>query len=62
VMLGIGAAVVVLQLIAIYTPLNGFLDLEPLRLGDLALCIGLGALLLVILEAQKARRRRVTAA
>lgn len=61
VMLGIGGAVVALQLLAIYSPLNGFLDLEPLGLVDLLLCIGLGAVLLVVLEAGKARRRRAAA-
>ena len=56
-MLAIAGAVVTLQLIAIYTPLREFLDLEPLGAWDLLLCIGMGATLLLILELVKARRR-----
>jgi P-type Ca2+ transporter type 2C len=58
VMLGIVALVVVLQLLALYTPLNDFLDLEPLGLADLALCVGLGVALMVVMEANKYRLRR----
>jgi Ca2+-transporting ATPase len=57
-MLAIAGAVVALQLLAIYTPLNGFLDLDPLSVWDLLLCIGSGALLLLTLEIVKAFRRR----
>jgi Ca2+-transporting ATPase len=57
-MLAIAAVVVALQLAALYTPLREFLDLEPLGLLDLMLCIGLGVTLLVVLEAAKWRRRR----
>ena len=56
-LVGIAALVVGLQLAALYTPLRGFLDLEPLGIGDLAICIGMGAGLLAVLEAAKARRR-----
>jgi Ca2+-transporting ATPase len=56
-MLGIVALVMGLQLVAIYTPLNEFLDLVSLPLADLALSIGIGAVLLVILEVEKAWRR-----
>ena len=52
------AAVVALQLVALYSPLHRFLDLEPLAAPDLAVCVGLGAALLVGLEATKAWQRR----
>jgi len=58
VMVGIASLVVALQLAAIYTPLREFLDLEPLGAIDLAICVGLGAALLVILELVKLRHRR----
>ncbi len=57
-MLAIAGVVVALQLAALYTPLNGFLDLDPLGAIDLAICLGLGVLLLAVLEAAKARARR----
>ncbi len=60
-MLAIAGAVVALQLLAIYTPLNDFLDLDPLGVWDLLLCIGSGALLLLTLEIVKAFRRRTAA-
>jgi Ca2+-transporting ATPase len=62
VMLATVAVVVVLQLVALYTPLRGFLDLEPLAVGDLAVSVGAGAALLVVLETEKARRRRASRA
>ncbi len=52
------AGVAALQLVALYSPLRGFLDLEPLGAVDLALCIALGAGLLSMLEATKAVARR----
>lgn len=58
VMVGIVLAVVALQLAALYTPLNELLSLDPLGGADLAVCIGLGASLLVTIEAVKALRRR----
>ncbi len=61
-MLGLGGVVIALQLVALYTPLNDFLDLEPLAAIDLALCVALGVALLVVLEAEKAWRRRKPAA
>jgi P-type Ca2+ transporter type 2C len=57
-MLTILAIVAGLQVIAIYTPLRTFLDLTPLPLIDLGVCIGLGALLLVTMEVSKATSRR----
>lgn len=57
-MLGIIGVVVTLQLIALYTPLAGFLDLQPLGALDLAVCVGAGVGLLVVLEATKAVKRR----
>ncbi|MEQ8839391.1 MAG: cation-translocating P-type ATPase [Acidimicrobiales bacterium] len=52
-MLAIAGVVVALQLAALYTPLNDFLDLDPLGAADLGICIGLGAALLVVLEINK---------
>ena len=57
-MVAIASAVVALQLLAVYSPLNEFLDLEPLGAWDLLLCIGSGAALLVTLETVKAFHRR----
>ena len=62
-MLAITALVVALQLVAVYGPLQGFLDLEPLGAIDLALCVGAGVGLLAVLEGTKAwRRARLPAA
>lgn len=58
VLLGVAAAVAGLQLVAIYTPVRSLLNLEPLALADLLVCIGLGVALLVVLEAEKSIRRR----
>lgn len=58
VMVGIVVTVTTLQLAALYTPLNRFLDLDPLPAIDLALCIGLGAALLAVIETTKAVARR----
>ena len=58
VMVAVAALVVALQLGAVFTPLRGLLGLEPLGAADLALCVGLGAALLAVLEVVKARRRR----
>lgn len=46
-----------LQLLALYTPLNKFLDLVPLSAKQLAICVGLGVALLVVMETEKAFRR-----
>ena len=56
--------VVGLQLLAIYTPLSGFLGLTSLTLGDLLISVGVGVGLLVVIEAEKAilRGRRARAA
>ncbi len=53
VMVGIASLVVALQLGALYTPLNDFLDLDPLGALDLTICIGLGLALLLALEVHK---------
>jgi Ca2+-transporting ATPase len=53
VMVGIASLVVALQLAALYTPLNDFLDLDPLSAIDLIICIGLGIALLLVLETHK---------
>jgi Ca2+-transporting ATPase len=60
VMLGIAGLVAVLQLLAVYTPLRRFLDLETLSVADLAVCIAAGIGLLALVEAVK-WRHRVTA-
>ena len=57
-MLATVALVAMLQLVALYTPLGGFLDLESLPLADLGVSIATGAALLAVLEAEKAWRRR----
>jgi Ca2+-transporting ATPase len=57
-MTGIVALVVSLQLLALYTPLNIFLGLQPLSLIDLLISIGLGATLLVAVEFEKFLLRR----
>jgi Ca2+-transporting ATPase len=58
-MLGIVGVVVALQLAALYTPLRGFLDLEPLGVFDLGLCVLLGVVLLVVLDTTKRVRTSV---
>ncbi len=52
-MLGIGAVVVGLQLVAVYTPLRNFLDLDPIGVADLAVAVAVGAVFLVVLELSK---------
>jgi Ca2+-transporting ATPase len=56
-LLGIAGFVTALQLAALFTPLRGFLDLEPLGAGDLAICAAAGFTLLITLEVVKARAR-----
>ena len=58
VMLAIASLVVALQFAALYTPLNGFLDVDPLGATDLAVCLGLGLGLLVVLEVHKCLVRK----
>jgi Ca2+-transporting ATPase len=57
-MVGIASLVVALQLVAIYTPVGGFMDLEPLAIDDLAVSVAAGLFLLVVLEGAKALNRR----
>jgi Ca2+-transporting ATPase len=57
-MLWIAALVITLQLLVLYTPLNEFLDLDPLNALDLALCAIAGVGLLAIVETVKAIQRR----
>jgi len=52
-MLGIGALVVGLQLVAVYTPLRNFLDLDPIGAADLGVAVVAGAAFLVVLELSK---------
>ncbi|MEZ5231675.1 MAG: cation-translocating P-type ATPase [Acidimicrobiales bacterium] len=54
------AVVLGLMLLALYTPLNGFLDLEPLSAADLGIAALLGVVLLVAMEASKAMKARST--
>ena len=58
VLLGVVPAVVVLQLLALVTPLAGLLGLVPLSLVQLGVCVGLGAVVLLALEVAKATRVR----
>ncbi len=58
VMTGTVAGVAALQLLALYTPLREFLGLERLGAVDLAICIGLGVVLFVLVELDKVRRSR----
>jgi P-type Ca2+ transporter type 2C len=57
VMLAIAGAVISLQLLAIYTPLREFLDLQALGAFDLAVCAAAGVGLLVLVETVKAVHR-----
>ncbi len=57
-LVAVAAVVVALQLVAIYSPLNGLLDLEPLTAIDLLVCVALGMSLLIALELVKALERR----
>ena len=52
-MLAVASLVIGLQLAALYTPLNDFLDLDPLAAIDLAACLILGLALLAGIEAHK---------
>ena len=52
-MLAVASLVIGLQLAALYTPLNDFLDLDPLAAIDLAVCLILGLALLAGIEAHK---------
>jgi P-type Ca2+ transporter type 2C len=61
VMLGIAGLVAALQLLAVYTPLRRFLDLDVLSAVDLAVCAAAGVGLLVLVEVVKwVLRRRVS--
>ena len=62
VMLAIASFVSVLQLLALYTPLRDFLELDPLGMVDLAICVGLGVALLLVLEVYKYVGRRAAGA
>jgi Ca2+-transporting ATPase len=58
-MAGVVAAVVGLTFVALYTPLNELLDVTALGIADLAVCVAGSLLLVVVIEADKARRRRL---
>jgi P-type Ca2+ transporter type 2C len=59
VMLGIAGLVAGLQLIAVYTPLREFLDLQVLSAADLLVCAAAGVGLLALVETVKWRHRIV---
>lgn len=61
VMVAIAGLVVALQLVAIYTPVGNYLDLEPLGVVDLGVCVAAGLGLLAVLEGVKAANRRAQA-
>jgi Ca2+-transporting ATPase len=54
----VATLVVALQLVAIYTPVGRFMDLEPLGIVDIAVCIAAAVGLLAVLEGVKAAHRR----
>ena len=56
-MLAIAGVVIGLQLLALYTPLSEFLDLDALSAADLAVCAAAGVGLLVLVEIVKAFHR-----
>ena len=56
-LVAIAGLVVGLHLTALYTPLRRYLDLQPLGMADLGLCVALAVALLAALEFTKARRR-----
>ena len=56
-MLAIAGVVIGLQLLALYTPLSEFLDLDALSAADLAVCAAAGIGLLALVEAVKAVKR-----
>ena len=56
-MLAIAGVVIGLQLLALYTPLSEFLDLDALGAVDLAVCAAAGVGLLALVEAVKAFHR-----
>jgi Ca2+-transporting ATPase len=56
-MLAIAGLVIGLQLLALYTPLSEFLDLDALGAADLAVCAAAGVGLLALVEAVKAIQR-----
>ncbi|MEM8531623.1 MAG: cation-translocating P-type ATPase [Chloroflexota bacterium] len=53
-MVGIVALVTILQLATLYTPLSIFLGVQALSLGEVLICVGLGSVLLVAIELEKA--------
>ena len=54
------ALTVVLQLATIYVPsLQPLFRTQPLSAGELALCVGLAAVVFVVVEIEKALRRRI---
>jgi Ca2+-transporting ATPase len=56
-MLAIAGIVIALQLLALYTPLSEFLDLDALSAADLAVCAAAGVGLLALVEVVKAFHR-----
>jgi Ca2+-transporting ATPase len=57
-MAGLVATVIALTFVALYTPLNELLDLTALGLADLAVCVVCSLVLVAVIEADKAFRRR----
>jgi Ca2+-transporting ATPase len=57
-MAGVVATVIGLTFVALYTPLNELLDVTALGLTDLAVCVLASLVLVAVIEADKARRRR----
>jgi Ca2+-transporting ATPase len=59
VLLGLVIVTAVLQLTILYIPFfDRFFQITPLNAGELLLCIGLGVLMLLLIEGEKAWLRR----
>jgi len=59
-MLAIAGVVVGLQLLALYTPLSEFLDIDALSVVDLAVCAAAGIGILALVETVKRVSRRTS--
>jgi Ca2+-transporting ATPase len=56
-MAAVVVAVITLTVAALYTPLNDLLDVSPLAVADLAVCLLAPLVLIAVIETDKARRR-----
>jgi Ca2+-transporting ATPase len=59
VLLGLVVLTAVLQLIVLYVPfLDQFFEITPLGVGELLLCVAMGVVMMLLIEAEKAWFRR----